>query len=406
MRLTIHLATLLVVAPILAYEPYLISLHPKESLDTFMSYDSTYPEHLQVKELIKSSFHIGNFSGFAGNFSEPILARLSKCPLVEEIVPDVMVHAYDISTQYNAPRHLARISRRKRMLPLIKYPFVYDADFVGKRVNAYVIDSGVDIGHPEFQGRARSGTDFTNEGIGDQNGHGTHVAGLIGSQTYGVAKDVSIIDVKALNAKGTGALSTILLAIEYAVNHRLRSGRLGVANLSLGAYKNNLLNRAIEQATLTGLVFVVAAGNNNINACLTSPSSSPYAVTVGAIDDFNDSVASFSNWGPCVDVFASGSYVKSVNIKSHLKPLTLLGTSMAAPIVTGIAASLLSEGIDPEMIKDHIIEISTKGMIPRTSLFLRKKTPNRIANNGVCTGYKMAKDGYFYYADFDECESD
>lgn len=371
-----------------------------------MSYDSTYPSHLQVKELIKSSFHIGNFSGFSGNFTDQILQRLSKCPLVEEIVPDITLHAYDLTHQYHAPRHLARISRRKRMIPLRKYPFIYDSNFIGRRVNAYVIDSGVAIGHPEFQGRARSGMDFTNEGPGDINGHGTHVAGLIGSQTYGVSKGVTIIDVKALNARGTGALSTILLAIEYAVNHRLRSGRPGVVNLSLGAYKNNLLNRAIEQATLTGMVFVVAAGNNNINACLTSPSSSPYAITVGAIDDFNDSIASFSNWGQCVDVFASGAYVKSVDIRSNVKPLTLLGTSMAAPIVSGIAANLLSEGIDPEMIKDHIIEISTKGMISRSSLFLRKKTPNRIANNGVCTGYKMNQNGDLYFEDFDDCESE
>lgn len=406
MKITQHVVLALLLSTILAHESYLVSLHPKETLSTFMSYDSTYPSHLQVKELIKSSFHIGNFSGFSGNFTDQILQRLSKCPLVEEIVPDITLHAYDLTHQYHAPRHLARISRRKRMIPLRKYPFIYDSNFIGRRVNAYVIDSGVEIGHPEFQGRARSGMDFTNEGPGDINGHGTHVAGLIGSQTYGVSKGVTIIDVKALNARGTGALSTILLAIEYAVNHRLRSGRPGVVNLSLGAYKNNLLNRTIEQATLTGMVFVVAAGNNNINACLTSPSSSPYAITVGAIDDFNDSIASFSNWGQCVDVFASGAYVKSVDIRSNVKPLTLLGTSMAAPIVSGIAANLLSEGIDPEMIKDHIIEISTKGMISRSSLFLRKKTPNRIANNGVCTGYKMNQNGDLYFEDFDDCESE
>ncbi|KAL6454813.1 RRT12 Subtilase-type proteinase RRT12 [Candida maltosa Xu316] len=349
-----------------------------------MAYDATYPEDLQVKELINTSFHIGNFSGFSGNFTDTILKRLERCPLVEEIVPDIIVKAYDIVQQDHAPRHLARISRRDRMKPIRKYPFIYDDDFVGKRVNAYVIDSGIAIGHPEFQGRARTGKDFTIEGPGDKNGHGTHVAGLIGSHTYGVSKCVSIIDVKALNSKGTGSLSTILLAIEFAVNHRLRSGRPGVANLSLGAFKNNLLNKAIEQATKTGMVFVVAAGNNNINACLTSPSSSPYAITVGAIDDYNDSIASFSNWGECVDIFASGAYVKSVDIRSNVRPSVLSGTSMSAPIVTGIAVNLLSEGIDPEMIKDQLIAICTKNKIGRSSLFLRKNTPNRIANNGVC----------------------
>lgn len=127
---------------------------------------------------------------------------------------------------------------------------------------------------------------------------------------------------------------------------------------------------------------------------------------MGAIDDFNDSLASFSNWGQCVDIFASGAYVKSVNIRNNVRPLILLGTSMAAPIVSGIAANLLSEGIDPEMIKDQIIGISTKGKITRTSLFLRQRTPNRIASNGVCTGYKMSKNGEMYYENVNEYESE
>ena len=120
-------------------------------------------------------------------------------------------------------------------------------------------------------------------------------------------------------------------------------------------------------------MFVVAAGNNNINACLTSPSSSPYAITVGAIDDYNDSIASFSNWGECVDLFASGAYVKSVNIRSDFRPLVLLGTSMAAPIVTGLVANLLNEGVDPELIKGQLIEMSTKHRISKSSLFLKKE---------------------------------
>lgn len=380
-----------------ASSSYLVSLHSQETIDTFMAYDATYPQDLQVGELINSKFKIGNFSGFSGSFSKDIIKRLERCPLVDEIVPDITVKAYDAVFQDLAPRHLARISRRKRMKPIKKYSYIYESDFIGKKVSAYVIDSGIAIGHPEFQGRARTGKDFTDEGPGDNNGHGTHVAGLIGSHTYGVAKGVQIIDVKALNSKGTGSLSIILVAIEFAVNHRLRSGRMGVANLSLGAYKNKLLNKAIDQATQTGLVFVVAAGNNNINACLTSPSSSPYAITVGAIDDYNDSIASFSNWGECVDLFASGAYVKSVNIRSDFRPLVLLGTSMAAPIVTGLVANLLNEGVDPELIKGQLIEMSTKHRISKSSLFLKKRTPNRIAYNGIC---------FSYYQDEEDCFSD
>ena len=309
---------------------FIVSLKPKETLDTFMQYDASYPEELQVKEYITRSFKIGSFSGFTGEFNDQVLDRLSRCPLVDEISLDIVVYSLDTHFQMFAPRHLARLSRRKRLLPIRKYPYVYNNDFAGKKVNAYVIDSGVYIGHPEFQGRARTGRDFSNEGEGDNNGHGTHVAGLIGAKSYGAAKNVELFDVKALNSVGTGTLSTIIAAIEFVVNHRLRSGRPGVANLSFGAHHNAILNSAMEQATRTGLVFVVAAGNSNIDACLMSPASSPYAITVGAIDDHGDSVSGFSNWGPCVDIFASGSNVRSVDFKNIYRSLILSGTSRLA----------------------------------------------------------------------------
>ncbi|KAI5955536.1 hypothetical protein KGF57_003669 [Candida theae] len=298
-----------------------------------------------------------------------------------------------------APRHLARLSRRKRMLPVRKYPFVYDNEFAGKKVNAYVIDSGIYIGHPEFQGRARTGRDFSNEGEGDQNGHGTHVAGLIGAKTYGAAKNVEIFDVKALNSVGTGTLSTIIAAIEFVVNHRLRSDRPGVANLSFGAHHNAILNSAVEQATRTGIVFVVAAGNSNIDACLMSPASSPYAITVGAINDHGDSISGFSNWGSCVDIFASGSNVKSVDFKNIYKSSVLSGTSMASPIVAGVVATLLSEGIDPGCVRDVLQDTATLNRIAKASLYFKPNTPNKIAyvevgkeNNPKTDFSKMDKD--------------
>ncbi|KAI3402805.2 hypothetical protein KGF56_004479 [Candida oxycetoniae] len=364
-------------------ESYFVSLRTSESLDNFMAYDLKYPKHLQVRNLISASVAIGDFKGFSGKFSKEIIDRLKRCPLVQEITEDLTFKTFDYRIQEDAPRHLARISRRRRMKPNKQYPYIFDDEFMGQGVNAYVIDSGVEVDHPEFQGRALPGYDFTNEGSGDSNGHGTHVAGIIGSTTYGVAKNVNIVEVKALNSKGAGSLSTILSAIDFTVKHRLESGKLGVANLSLGAYKNHVLNRAIEQATKTGLLFVVAAGNSNINACMTSPASSKYAITVGAIDDYNDSVAGFSNWGECVDLFASGAYVKSVDAKNHDKSQVLSGTSMASPIVTGLVANLLSEGVEPHMIKSELLKMAAKNRITKSSLFLRKHTPNRIVYNGI-----------------------
>ncbi|EGW31142.1 uncharacterized protein SPAPADRAFT_156901 [Spathaspora passalidarum NRRL Y-27907] len=365
-------------------ENYVVALKHTEDLESFKSYDlHQYPPQLQVMKHISNSYSIGNLSAFSGNFSEEMIARLKRCPMVAEISPDIEVSMFDIDQQPEAPRHLARISRKHRMRPGKTYPYVFDNNYLGTKVNAYVIDSGVDIGHPEFQGRAQMGVDLTKEGAGDQNGHGTHVAGLIGSYTYGVAKNVDIIEIKALNVRGAGSLSTIVEALEFAVNHRRTSGRPGVANLSLGAYKNTVLNNMIEEAVKTGLVIVVAAGNSNTDACLTSPASSKHAITVGAIDDYNDSIAHFSNWGECVDVFASGHSVQSANAHNHDKSQVLSGTSMAAPIVSGLVANLLSEGFGPLEVKKKLIRLSTKNRIPKSSLFLRKKTPNRIAYNGI-----------------------
>ncbi|KAI5955535.1 hypothetical protein KGF57_003668 [Candida theae] len=366
-----------------ADEPYFVSLKTTETLDNFMEYDRKYPKHLQVQDRINSLVSIGDFKGFAGNFSKEVIDRLKRCPLIQDITEDLTFKNLEYEIQDDAPRHLARVSRRKRLRPNKQYPYIYDNQFMGQGVIAYVIDSGVEVNHPEFEGRASAGIDFTNEGSGDTNGHGTHVAGLIGSATYGVAKNVNIVEVKALNSEGAGSLSTVLSAIDFVVNHRIESGMKGVANLSLGAYKNHVLNKAIAHATKTGLLFVVAAGNSNIDACLTSPASSKYAITVGAIDDYNDSVAGFSNWGKCVDLFASGAFVESVNAKNPSMSSVLSGTSMASPIVTGMVANLLSEGVVPSQVKHKLLKMAAKNRITKSSLFLRKHTPNRIVYNGV-----------------------
>lgn len=354
-----------------------VTLKDNESLEDFYASDLNYPEDLRVRDHITKTFSIGTFKGFVGDFSKKAIERLKKCPYISEMTPDIRVHALDAVVQTDAPRHLARISQRKRLKNTIN--FVYDQQAAGKNVNVYILDSGIEVAHPEFEDRATSGRDFTSQGTGDQNGHGTHVAGLIGSKTYGVAKQAKIIEVKSLSADGSGSLSTIISALEYAANHRTKSRAQGVANLSLGATKNSVLNRAIDAAVADGLVVVVAAGNSNINACKTSPGSSDSAITVGSIDDKNDALAAFSNWGHCVDILAPGVFVKSVDFKQVGAPKALSGTSMSAPIVTGIVANLLSAGIEPYDIKSTLLQDATKGKVKKTSLILRAKTPNKIA---------------------------
>lgn len=360
---------------------HLVVLKATESLESFMKYDVTFPVAQRVKNFITKDFKIGNLVGFTGNFTKAALDRLKRCPMVEEILPDVVFKAFDIEEQQNAPTHLARLSQASGFLKP-KRSYFYEGNARGSDVNVYIIDSGIQIKHPEFQSRALAGMDFTDEGSGDTNGHGTHVAGIIGSKTYGVAKDATLIELKTLDKFGQGSLSSILSAIEYAVNHRKDSMRPGVANLSLGANTNSLLNRVIDSASETGLVLVVAAGNLNIDACLTSPASAAGAITVGAIDDSTLGVAEFSNWGLCVDVFASGVGIASVNANDAKKPNTLSGTSMAAPVVSGLIANFMSDGVSPFEVKQHLLDLAVKNEIVTGSLRRRPNTPNLLAYNG------------------------
>lgn len=295
----------------------------------------------------------------------------------------------DIAVQTDAPRHLARISRRGP-LPYSeldedpeKFDYYYDEDYLGYSVNAYIIDTGIFKDHHQFQGRAHFGADLVGEGPGDFNGHGTHVAGIVGSEEFGVAKEVRLIEVKALNKVGQGNLTTVLSAIEFSVKHCRRSRRGCVANLSLGSFRNTVLNQAVEAAMESGLVVVAAAGNSNANACWSSPASSPAAITVGAFDDRTDTIARFSNWGSCVDIFAPGVTVESLSNVPPFEPVTYSGTSMASPIVAGLAALLLDSGVEPRDIKTAIIGLATDGVFLKRTLIFKPGTPNRIVFSGV-----------------------
>lgn len=255
--------------------------------------------------------------------------------------------------------------------------------------------------HPEFEGRVAYSVDFTGEGVGDRNGHGkdlfyvffqqflttnnilyflgTHVAGLVGSKTYGVYKNARMFDVKVLASAGAGNLSTVLSGLEFVVNdHNSRPERC-IANLSVGALYNLLLNNAVDSAVDSGVPLVVAAGNANDVACAYSPASASGALTVGAIDDRYDTIASFSNWGSCIDIFASGVYVSSLAAHKANGTLALSGTSMASPIVTGILASYMASGATVEEAIDRLLGTSTTGALSRTETFMRPRTINLIA---------------------------
>lgn len=414
-------------------EEYLIRFKTPDSFQMFM--DTSFSRAYSVKGFLDSkigkTFAFGSFRGITIDVSKDVMERIRSNSLIAEMAPNTQFNAFDdellndrkikymhtdeseddrdeqhrgedenedsyypdeVKIQREAPRHLSRLSRRSQ-LPYDfdiedeysdRYNYYYNKLERGGDVNAYIIDTGIYKEHVDFQGRAVFGEDLTGEGPGDGNGHGTHVAGIVGSKTFGVAKKVNLIEVKALNSKGQGNLTTVISAIEFAVNHCKNSGRKGcVANLSLGSMRNSVINQAVKAAHEAGLVVVAAAGNSNINACWNSPASAPEAITVGAFDDRTDTIAKFSNWGACVDIFASGVKVQSLSHIPPFKPVAFSGTSMASPSITGLVVILLEKGVTPTEIKEKINHLATEDLLQKRTLFFKPGTPNRIAFNGI-----------------------
>jgi subtilisin family serine protease len=170
----------------------------------------------------------------------------------------------------------------------------------------------------------------------------TRQAGTCAGTTYGVAKDAMIVPVKVLNTEGSGSYADIIAGIDWVkTQHEQSNGNdKSVANLSLGGGYSAAINSAIESAVRAGVVMVVAAGNESMDACFTSPASAAAAITVASIDE-QDAKSGFSNMGNCVDIFAPGSNIKSASSTSDSGTAVLSGTSMAAPHVAGAAALVL-----------------------------------------------------------------
>ncbi|RYP36691.1 hypothetical protein DL768_010927 [Monosporascus sp. mg162] len=309
----------------------------------------------------KATYALGSFRGFKLSAADDQIAAIAKLAEVAYIEPDQVIRTSALKTQRNATWGLARLSSREPGAA----DYVYD-DSAGEGTYAYVIDSGIYTAHPDFEGRASFGATFVDgEDESDHDGHGTHVAGTIGSATYGVAKKTELIAVKVLGGDGAGSLSNTLAGLEWAVNDAISKGRIGksVANLSLGGLRlGNSMNEAAAAAVSAGLFLSVASGNSGWPTILFTPASEPTVCTVGATDD-TDAEAEFSNYGAVVDVLAPGVNITSTWIDGGVRVLS--GTSMAAPHVAGLAAYLLAlEGEqDPIALCDFIRELATKNVV-------------------------------------------
>ena len=332
--------------------------------------------------------------GASGTLNGAQIVALSRSPFVDRIVGD---QAFNVSW---VERDLAGTASEAGILE-VNAPHVWSSlGVTGNGVGVAVIDSGV-ADHPDLAGRIVARVDFTGEqSNGDPGGHGTHVAGLIagdgtasnGAWT-GVAPRANIVSVRVIDSNGHATLSRIFAGMQWVLANRT-TYNIKVVNMSFGAaalsgYQNDLLASAAEMLTFAGLTVVIAAGNTGPGpSTIASPATDPFVITAGAADDNgtvilgDDSVAIWSSRGPTafdgiakpdliapgrkmIGLRAPGSSIDSsypdrrVTAPGAATPqyFTMSGTSMAAPVVAGVAALFLEQHpfASPLLVKQQLV---------------------------------------------------
>ncbi|CAI7610572.1 unnamed protein product [Penicillium viridicatum] len=346
---------------------------------------------------LKHTFQIaGSLTGYAGHFHEDVIEQIRRHPDVDYIEKDSEVRTMtDGTIEKNAPWGLARISHRESLSFGNFNKYLY-AEEGGEGVDAYVIDTGTNTKHVDFEGRAKWGKTIP-QGDADEdgNGHGTHCSGTIAGKKFGVAKKANVHAVKVLRSNGSGTMSDVVKGVEWAAEAHIKKSKKGdkkfkgsVANMSLGGGSSRTLDLAVNAAVDAGIHFAVAAGNDNADACNYSPAAAEKAVTVGA-STLADERAYFSNYGKCTDIFAPGLNILSTWVGSEHATNTISGTSMASPHIAGLLAYYVSlvpakdsayavADITPKQLKATLINVATEG----TLTDIPSDTPNLLAWNG------------------------
>jgi subtilisin family serine protease len=310
-----------------------------------------------------------DLKGFAADLTRAELRRLRHSARVAFVEQDARVKEVATQTQTGATWGLVRIDKRLLNLDGI---YTYGST-AGRGVTAYILDTGIKTDSVDFGGRASFGVNTVDKNNSDCNGHGTHVAGTVAGTKYGVAKLATLVSVKVLNCQGSGTTAGVIQGMNWVTANHVADK--SVANMSLGGGKSVAMNDAVTRMVESGVFLSAAAGNNNGNACTYSPAGAPLAMTVAASDN-GDRKATFSNWGPCVDVYAPGVSITSDWIGSTTATNTISGTSMAAPHVAGVAALYLAEHAStPAAATTWILDHAWSGLITDGAT---GDTPNRL----------------------------
>ena len=285
------------------------------------------------------------------------------------------------------PWHLDRIDQRPRNLDYFYQPIA-----TGAGVDVYIIDCGINYYHEEFENRAiYSGYDAIDayEGLVGSNqmkgldcfGHGTHVASLCGGKTYGSAKSVNLLSLRALDCTNFAPWSVVLDALDYVARVAPNKLKRSIVSMSLAGDYFQTMNDAIRNLYSLGIPVIVAASNGGLDACSQSPASSPFAITVGATRN-GDGLYVSTSFGSCVTLFSPGQYILGADHTCNNCTKYLSGTSMATPIVAGVAAMLLQRepSLTPAALKEKLVSTATVGAIDFADMPARYRsiTPNKL----------------------------
>jgi hypothetical protein len=240
-------------------------------------------------------------------------------------------------------------------------------------IYAIVVDTGILASHPDLKSKisktfSKNFTTRNQAKWNDDNGHGTHCAGIIGAQDntigiVGTAPNVNLIAIKVLNRSGSGSISNIISSLNYIAQWKTANPTLkGIVNMSLGGGVSQPLDTSIQNLINNYRIpVVVAAGNESQNAANTSPARTPEAITVGAYDDRDNILAYFSNFGSGIDLQAPGVDIRSCWLRNGYRVLS--GTSMAAPMVAGAIVDMIANPAyseyTPAQIREKLVADAT-----------------------------------------------
>ena len=354
-------------------------LTPKKNLDSFTNMENFADEHnlvsfATIEDLTFYKIKQKDYNTFSNTLNDLFYVEKEQIYTTQEnkyMSTKNNDNLKLLTFESNTPWHLDRIS--KKNLPL---DGSYKYDTAGSchknkdiQIDTYVIDTGIDVDHPEFEGRATWLANFVDSTNKDCHSHGTHCAGLVGSKTYGVCKDARLFAIKVLDCDGSGSTSSVISGIEHAYKRHLINTKKSdkkvrsIVSMSLGGGFSRALNMAVKSTLKSsGFYFAAAAGNENQDACNTSPAGVKEIFTVMASDK-NDNKAYFSNYGKCADIYSPG--VSIISTIPGGQSAVYSGTSMATPIHVGVINHYIDQYpfLNMKDLKEKMLNDATKDKI-------------------------------------------